>query len=284
MPFDIHRVCESGHGRVPFSFPFLVLSIMSPSVVPSDAKLAKAVNYVAAQLRIAGKSVKKKKIANDDAHDKKCDEKLQKKLLQDFQDRLDTNRIYHKEKMDLLDKKSNEMKLAFDMMFELVKALDAKKDELEHNQNELGDKLLDMVMTKMKGLHGIFGSKINDVTKGVNSLNQNCTLLNGKVDKNQQSLETTFSAMEQKMKTQNDDLAQLSTTVDKLTKLDNDDYDPLAAVNAIIATFNSAVEDDIADRAFEDDLAECVATDSDSDDGSESTGSYMYDSDGKGFF
>ena len=48
--------------------------------------------------------------------------------------------------------------------------------------------------------------------------------------------------------------------------------------------FNSAVEDDLADRAFEDDLAEFAATDSDSDDGSESTGSYMYDSDGKGFF
>ena len=65
---------------------------------------------------------------------------------------------------------------------------------------------------------------------------------------------------------------------------DNEDHDPLAAVNAIIATFNSAVEDDLADRAFEDDLAEFAATDSDSDDGSESTGSYMYDSDGKGFF
>ena len=173
------------------------------------------------------------------------------------------------------------------MMFELVNALNAKKDELEHNQNELGDKLLDMVMTKMKGLHGIFGSKINDVTKGVNSLNQNFTLLNGKVDKNQQSLDTTFSAMEQKMKTQNEDLAQLSATVDKLTQLninDNEDYDPLTAVNAIIATFNSAFEDDLADRAFEDDLAEFAATDSDSDDGSESTDSYMYDSDGKGFF
>ena len=78
---------------------------MSHSVVPSDAKLAKAVNYVAAQLRIAGKSVKKKQIANDDAHDKKCDEKLQRKLLQDFQDRLDKSRIYLKEKMDPFDKK-----------------------------------------------------------------------------------------------------------------------------------------------------------------------------------
>ena len=92
--------------------------------------------------------------------------------------------------------------------------------------------------------------------------------------------------MEQKMKTQNEDLAQLSTTVDKLTKLninDNEDYDPLAAVNAIIAAFNSVVEDDRADRAFEDDLAEFAATDSDSDDGSESTGSYMYDFDEKVF-
>ena len=64
----------------PFCFYTFPCSIMSHSVVPSDAKLAKAVNYVAAQLRVAGKSVKQK-IANDDAHDKKCDEKLQRKLL-----------------------------------------------------------------------------------------------------------------------------------------------------------------------------------------------------------
>ena len=222
---------------------------MPHSVVPSDAKLAKAVNYLAAQLRVAGKSVKKK-IANDDAHDKKCDEKLQRKLLEDFHDRLDKSRNYLKEKMDPLDKKINEMKLAFDMMFELVKALNAKKDELEHNQNELVDKLLEMVKTKTE----------------VATIVDKCV--------------TKVSGL-------SEDLAQLSTTVDKLAKLnvnDSEDYDPEAAINAIIATFNSAVEDDLADRAFEDDLAEFAATDSDSDDGSESTGSYMYDSDGKGFF